>query len=82
MLGRTYDGEVCSAARALEIVGERWSLLIVRKALFGGARRFGDFRSLGIATTVFPIAMAGAIFHASINNGKFHGMICPTTPTG
>lgn len=52
MLGKTYDGEVCSAARALELVGERWSLLIVRKAMFGGARRYGDFRSLGIATNV------------------------------
>ncbi len=36
----------------------------------------------GFSTTVFPIAMAGAIFHASIINGKFHGMICPITPTG
>lgn len=34
----------CPAARALDVVGERWSLLIVREAL-GGARRFDDFRS-------------------------------------
>lgn len=33
----------CPAARALDVVGERWSLLIVREAL-GGARRFDDFR--------------------------------------
>jgi DNA-binding HxlR family transcriptional regulator len=53
MLGRTYDSEVCSAARALELVGERWSLLIVRNALFAGATRYGDFRkSLGIATNI------------------------------
>lgn len=52
MLGRTYDAEVCSAARALEMVGERWTLLIVRNALFAGAKRFTDFRSLGIATNV------------------------------
>lgn len=52
MLGKTYDSEVCSAARALEIVGERWSLLIVRKALFAGATRFGDFLSLGVSTNV------------------------------
>ena len=30
----------------------------------------------------FPIASAGAIFHASMSSGKFQGMICPTTPTG
>ena len=53
MLGRTYDGQICSAARALEIVGERWTLLIVRDALFAGTSRFSDFQtSLGIATNV------------------------------
>lgn len=36
----------------------------------------------GLITTVLPIANAGAIFQASINSGKFHGMIWPTTPTG
>ena len=53
MLGRTYDREVCSAARALEIAGERWSLLILRNAAFGGMTRFTDFQdSLGIAPNV------------------------------
>src|SRR4051812_50041437 len=52
MLGRTYEGQVCSVARTLEIVGERWTLLIVRDAFFG-VRRFEDFqRSLGIARNV------------------------------
>jgi hypothetical protein len=36
----------------------------------------------GLSTTVLPQASAGAIFHAAINNGKFHGMICPATPSG
>jgi DNA-binding HxlR family transcriptional regulator len=53
MLGHTYEGENCSAARALELVGERWSLLIIRDALFGGLTRFGDFqRSLGVASNI------------------------------
>ena len=52
MLGRTYDTQNCSAARALELVGERWSLLIIRDALFG-CTRFGDFqRNLGIAPNI------------------------------
>lgn len=52
MLGRTYEGQNCSVARALELVGERWTLLILRDA-FGGVRRFEDFqRSLGIARNV------------------------------
>lgn len=53
MLGRTYDTQVCSIARSLEQIGERWSLLIVRDALFAGVTRFGDFQhNLGIATNV------------------------------
>jgi DNA-binding HxlR family transcriptional regulator len=52
MLGRTYDKQRCSAARTLELVGERWTLLIVRDA-FLGVRRFGDFADrLGIARNV------------------------------
>ncbi len=52
MLKRDYEGQVCSVARALEIVGERWTLLIVRDA-FLGRRRFDEFReSLGIASNV------------------------------
>jgi DNA-binding HxlR family transcriptional regulator len=41
-LPKDYAGEGCSLARALEVVGERWTLLIVRDAFFG-VRRFGDF---------------------------------------
>jgi DNA-binding HxlR family transcriptional regulator len=53
MLGRTYDREACSAARALEVAGERWSLLILRNAMFAGMTRFTDFqRSLDIAPNV------------------------------
>ncbi|HEU4975436.1 MAG TPA: helix-turn-helix domain-containing protein [Baekduia sp.] len=52
MLGRTYDTQTCSVARTLELVGERWTLLIVRDA-FLGVRRFGDFADrLGIARNV------------------------------
>jgi DNA-binding HxlR family transcriptional regulator len=52
MLGRTYDSQTCSVAGSLEVVGERWSLLIVRDA-FMGARRFEDFqRRTGAARNV------------------------------
>lgn len=53
MLGRTYESQNCSAARALESVGERWSLLIIRNALYAGMTRFSEFQhGLGIATNV------------------------------
>lgn len=53
MLGKTYDAQICSIARALELVGERWTLLIVRDALFAGVTRFNDHQhNLGIATNI------------------------------
>jgi DNA-binding HxlR family transcriptional regulator len=41
-LGKNYEQQDCSLARALELVGERWTLLIVRDAFYG-VRRYGDF---------------------------------------
>ncbi len=38
--------------------------------------------SAGLSTTQLPAASAGASFHTAISSGKFHGMICPTTPSG
>lgn len=38
----TYNSQVCSLARALEVVGERWTLLIIRDSFYG-VRRFTDF---------------------------------------
>ena len=52
MLRRDYDGQNCSIARALEVIGERWTLLIVRD-VFLGRRRFDQLQeSLGIARNV------------------------------
>jgi DNA-binding HxlR family transcriptional regulator len=52
VLGRTYEGQNCSIARALEVVGERWTLLIVRE-VFNGTHRFDDLRRrLGVARNV------------------------------
>ena len=52
MLHRDYPALDCSVAKALEVIGERWSLLIVR-AVMHGNRRFGEMQeSLGIARNV------------------------------
>jgi DNA-binding HxlR family transcriptional regulator len=51
-LPNDYAGQACSLARTLEVIGERWTLLIVRDAFFG-VRRFGDFAAhLGIPRAV------------------------------
>jgi DNA-binding HxlR family transcriptional regulator len=42
VLGRDYESQECALAAALEVLGERWTLLIVRDAFFG-VRRYSDF---------------------------------------
>ena len=51
----------CSIARALSVVGDRWTLLILREA-FAGAHRFDDFRQrLGIARNVLSLRLRGLV---------------------
>jgi DNA-binding HxlR family transcriptional regulator len=52
MLPRTYETQNCSIARALEVLGDRWTILVMRDA-FMRVRRFDDFqRNLGVARNV------------------------------
>jgi DNA-binding HxlR family transcriptional regulator len=52
MLKRDYAGQVCSIARALEVVGDRWTLLIIRDVALG-LHRFDELlESLGVASNV------------------------------
>ncbi|MEX1236515.1 MAG: helix-turn-helix domain-containing protein [Roseovarius sp.] len=57
--GRWY-GDACGAAFGLELLGERWSLLIVRELMFG-PRRFTDIRANlpGISAKVLTERLAG-----------------------
>src|SRR3954469_363782 len=71
MLDRTYPAQVCSIARSLEVIGERWSLLIVRDA-FLGVSRFTDFqRSLGIARNVLAQRLEHLVAEGVL--GRRHG---------
>ncbi|WP_174273374.1 winged helix-turn-helix transcriptional regulator [Sphingomonas bacterium] len=56
---RWYD-DACGTALALELVGERWSLLIVRELMFG-PRRFGELRAglPGISANVLTQRLEG-----------------------
>jgi DNA-binding HxlR family transcriptional regulator len=48
---KSFADMLCPIARSLNVVGEWWTLLIVRDA-FDGARRFEDFRATGIADNI------------------------------
>lgn len=51
MKRKRFADMICPIARTLDIVGEWWTLLIVRDALVG-ARRFEEFRRTGIADNI------------------------------
>ena len=54
MLGTDYGNQNCSIARTLELVGERWTFLVLRD-VFLGVRRFDALqRDLGVALSLRP----------------------------
>jgi DNA-binding HxlR family transcriptional regulator len=54
----------CPIARALEVVGDWWTLLIVKEAMFAGTCSFEDFRrSLGIASNILTTRLDHLVTH-------------------
>ena len=63
---KSLKTDPCPVARALDVIGERWSLLIVRDA-FDGMRRFGEFqKSLGVAKNILADRL-----HTLVDEGIF-----------
>jgi len=70
-LGSDYAGQTCSLARTLEVVGERWTLLIVRD-LFFGVRRFSDLqRHLDVPRAVLAARLAMLVEEGIVEPGPY-----------
>jgi DNA-binding HxlR family transcriptional regulator len=52
VLGRDYDGQTCSISRSLEVIGERWTVLVIRSILLGHTRFDDILRDLGVTRSV------------------------------
>ncbi|TBR40528.1 MULTISPECIES: winged helix-turn-helix transcriptional regulator [Dyella] len=62
---KTASADTCPVARSLDLIGDRWSLLVIRDA-FDGVQRFGDFqRSLGVARNILSDRL-GRLIEAGI----------------
>lgn len=67
----------CPVARSVDVIGDHWSLLVVRDA-FDGVRRFSDFqRSLGVARNILSdrlrrLTDAGILRMQPASNGGAH----------
>jgi DNA-binding HxlR family transcriptional regulator len=69
MRRKTLDQEKCPIARALDVIGDWWSLLIVRDAFFG-KRRFGEFQtSLGLAKNILCTRLQKLVAHGVMKVG-------------
>jgi DNA-binding HxlR family transcriptional regulator len=63
MLKRDYPTQYCSVASTLEIIGERWTILILRD-VFLGIRRFDDLqRDLGVARNILQTRLERLVEH-------------------
>ena len=57
MKRKSLQGDVCPIARSLDVIGDWWSLLIVRDALLG-SRRFSQFqKNLGVAKNILTVRL-------------------------
>ena len=71
MQGREYPKDVGGLARALEIVGERWTLLIVRAAM-GGVSRFEDFHAhLGLSRKTLSLRLGLLVEHGVMTRAPY-----------
>jgi DNA-binding HxlR family transcriptional regulator len=70
-LNRGYANMTCSVADALEVVGERWTLLIVRELLLG-VHRFDEIqRDLGIARNVLQTRLGDLVDQSLVSRTPY-----------
>jgi DNA-binding HxlR family transcriptional regulator len=71
MLGNDYKTQTCSIAGALEVVGERWSLLILRD-VFLGLRRFDQIQAnLGVARNVLQSRLERLVEQGVLERSRY-----------
>jgi DNA-binding HxlR family transcriptional regulator len=64
---KSFEKNQCPIARSLDLVGDWWTLLIIRDA-FGGVRRFGDFQKhLGIAKNILSTRLKALVEHGILD---------------
>ena len=70
---RAFDDQNCSIARSLAVVGERWTLLILREVLLG-RRRFAEIRrNTGVATNILSDRLDTLVQHGVLRRHQLAG---------
>jgi DNA-binding HxlR family transcriptional regulator len=82
MTGLRSYGDACGIARALDVIGERWALLIVRELVYG-PKRFSDLRTgLGLSPNVLSQRLAELEACGVIERRNIAGGMYDLTPWG
>jgi DNA-binding HxlR family transcriptional regulator len=82
MTGLRSYGDACGIARALDVIGERWALLIVRELAYG-PKRFSDLRGcLGLSPNVLSQRLADLEASGVIERRSSSGGVYDLTPWG
>jgi len=74
MLRHDYPGQVCSIAKSLEVIGERWSPLILRDLFLHGPRRYQDFQEslAGVAPNTLSARLKALEGHGLIERKLYN----------
>ncbi|HMD57574.1 MAG TPA: helix-turn-helix domain-containing protein [Solirubrobacteraceae bacterium] len=68
---RPFDDQNCSIANSLEVLGERWTLLIMREVLLG-RRRFVDIRrNVGLAPNILSDRLSTLVEHGLLERRRY-----------
>ena len=70
---KSYDQANCPVARTLDIIGERWTVLLLRDLLLHGPRRFQDFQEslAGVAPNTLSARLKAMEAHGLIERQKY-----------
>jgi DNA-binding HxlR family transcriptional regulator len=71
MLNRTYEGDSCPIARVLEVIGERWTILIVRDAILGVTRYENFLARNRIARNVLTARLRVLVAHDILRRSPY-----------
>jgi DNA-binding HxlR family transcriptional regulator len=80
---KSFEADICATARTLDVIGDWWSLLIIRDTL-GGIRRFSELqRHLGAAKNILTTRLKALVDHGILeivpaSDGSAYSEYLPT----
>jgi len=73
-MAKSYQIDDCAVARTLDLIGERWTILLLRDLLLHGPRRFQDFQTSlpGVAPNILSARLKGMEDNGLVHRVLYH----------